>query len=88
MKVVSRGPQKGLHLEHTISALFHQSRAQVEIDLHIIFVDIEKAYDKVPREVLWRTLKRKGVNIDFIEALKICMLELLLLLMLCKLKED
>ena len=36
----------------------------------MIFVDLEKTYDKVPREVLWRTLKRKGVNIDYIEVIK------------------
>ena len=36
----------------------------------MIFVDLEKAYDKVPREVLWRTLKRNGVNIDYIQVIK------------------
>lgn len=28
-------------------------------DLYIVFMDQEKAYDNVPREVLWRVLRRK-----------------------------
>ena len=41
-----------------------------EKDLHCIFIDLEKAYDRVPREEVWHCLREKEVPEKYIETIK------------------
>ena len=39
-------------------------------DLFALFVDLEKAYDRVPRDKLWKGLQEYGVNGQLLRAIK------------------
>ena len=36
----------------------------------MVFIDIEKVYNRVPRDVLWTALKKKGVCITYIKVIQ------------------
>ena len=39
-------------------------------DLHMIFIGFEKAYDKVPRNVMWWALEKHKVSTKYITLIK------------------
>ncbi|KAD3641274.1 hypothetical protein E3N88_30498 [Mikania micrantha] len=39
-------------------------------DLHMVFTDLEKAYDSVPRQVIWDSLERRSIPWRYIELIK------------------
>ena len=43
---------------HILRRLIERFRV-AEKDLHMIFIDLEKAYYKIPRDMLWWALKRR-----------------------------
>jgi hypothetical protein len=52
-----------------IRQLMKRYRGQKK-DLHIIFIDLEKDYDKVPRNVMWWALQKQKVSSKYITLIK------------------
>jgi hypothetical protein len=39
-------------------------------DMHMVFIDLKRAYDKVTRNVMWWTLQKHKVSIKYITLIK------------------
>jgi hypothetical protein len=52
-----------------INQLMERCREQKK-DLHIIFIDLEKSYDKVPRNIMWWALQKHKVSSKYIILIK------------------
>ena len=54
---------------HLIRQYMEYHRLQKK-DMHLVFLDLEKAYDKIPREVLWWTMAKKNIPCKYIDIIK------------------
>ena len=53
-----RSTTKEVHLIRRLMKLYMERKK----DLHIVFIDIEKAYDRIPCEVLWEYFEKKDLS--------------------------
>ena len=39
-------------------------------DLHMVFVDLEKAFGRIPRDLIWWCLRKKGVPEEYVNSIQ------------------
>ena len=54
---------------HILQRLIERFRV-AKNDLHMVFIDLKKAYDKVPRDVFWWVLKKKAVPLKYVSIIR------------------
>ena len=59
----------------TVDAIFAlrqtmEKYAERKRDLHLVFIDLEKAYDRVPRQEVWRCMRVKGVSEKYVKVVQ------------------
>ncbi len=43
-----------------------EKRREKNTDLHMLCVDLENAFDRIPRDLIWWCLKKKGVPEEYV----------------------
>ena len=57
----ARSTIEAIHLLHSFMECYRDRK----MDPHMVFIDLEKAYDRVQRDVLWKCLEKKGMPIEY-----------------------
>ncbi|KAD6119585.1 hypothetical protein E3N88_10856 [Mikania micrantha] len=61
-----RSTTEAVHILRRLMEKYREKRK----DLHMVFIDLEKAYDSVPRQVIWDSLESRGIPQRYIEVIK------------------
>ncbi|GJZ48687.1 methylcrotonoyl-CoA carboxylase subunit alpha [Tanacetum coccineum] len=60
--------RSSMEVIHIIRTLMEKYRERQK-DLHLAFLDLEKAYDSISRELIWKTLRDKGTPMKYIKVI-------------------
>jgi len=61
-----RSTIEAIHLLRSLMECYRDRRK----DLHMVFIDVDKAYDRVPRDILWRCLEKKGMPVEYTRVIR------------------
>jgi len=61
-----RSPVEAIYLIRRLMEFYRDGKR----DLHMVFIDLEKAYDRVSREVLWRCLEKRSMSLMYMRVIK------------------
>jgi len=50
--------------------MLQEKMREYQTDLHMVFVDLEKVYDTVPRDLIWYCLRKKGVPEHYVRIIR------------------
>nr|GEY37915.1 hypothetical protein [Tanacetum cinerariifolium] len=64
--MLGRSTTEAIHLLRNLMDKYRERQR----DLHMAFLDLEKAYDSIPRELIWRTLIDKGSPRRYLRVIK------------------
>ncbi|KAK9053899.1 hypothetical protein SSX86_024974 [Deinandra increscens subsp. villosa] len=57
---------EAIHILRQLMEKYREKRR----DLHLVFIDLEKAYDSIPRCLIWNSLERRGVPGKYIDIIR------------------
>ena len=64
--VSGRSTTKAIHLLRRLIKEYRERKK----DLHLVFIDLEKAYYSIPRSIVWDSLKNRGISRRYIEEIQ------------------
>ena len=63
-------PKKGTTSEIFMLRQIMEKYREKQREIHAVFIDLEKAYDRIPRQEVWRCLRKKMVPEKYVKLIK------------------
>ncbi|XP_057550510.1 uncharacterized protein LOC130828560 [Amaranthus tricolor] len=64
--MLGRSTIEAIHLFRRLMEKYRERKK----DLHLVFIDLEKAYDSIPQSIIWDSLKNSGISQKYITVIQ------------------